>query len=220
MYAPFDESSSSFGQSVGDFSIKGHYECIFNQIKDKLFDPFNYTEIKPEIRQQLEAKYQTMKFQNTLDRLKHNITEIYVKKIETEIKLQEKQRLFDNFCNNIIKSVESISEITDNEETPNDTKLKELLSDRIDWYHTQLGITELLELERDIRVEFEFLRKSIIEISNLEPNVCVICMENQVLWFNDPCGHTLCGSCNIKTEQNKNCHYCRVEKKITRRLFL
>ena len=220
MYAPFDESSSSFGQSIGDFSIKGHYECIFNQIKDKLFDPFEYTEIKPEIRERLESKYQIMKFQNTLDRLKHNITEVYLKKIETEIKLQEKQRLFDNFCNNIIKSVESIGEITDQEETPKDTMLKELLSDRIDWYHKQLGISPLLELEQDIRVEFEFLRKSIIEISNLEPNVCVICMENQVLWFNDPCGHTLCGSCNIKTEQNKNCHYCRVEKKFTRRLFL
>jgi hypothetical protein len=216
MYAPFDESSSSFGQ----FGFTGHYECIFNQIKDKLFDPFEYTEIKPETRERLEAKYHVAKFQNTLDSLKNNITEVYLKKIETEIKLQEKQRLFDNFCNNIIKSVESISEITDQEESSKDTMLKELLSDRIDWYHSQLGISHLLELEHDIRVEFEFLRKSIIEISNLEPHVCVICMENQVLFFNDPCGHTLCGSCNIKTEQNKNCHYCRVEKKITRRLYL
>ena len=220
MYAPFDESSSSFGNVYGQQDLNRHYECIFNQIKDKIFDPFEYTEIKPETRERLESKYQIMKFENTLERLKHNITEIYVKKIETEIKLQEKQRLFDNFCNNIIKSVEAISEICQDEETKKDTALKELLSDRIDWYHQQLGISELLEIEHQNKTEFEFLRKSIIEISNLQPLLCVICMENQVLWFNDPCGHALCGSCNIKTEQNKNCHYCRVEKKTTRRLFL
>jgi hypothetical protein len=166
MYAPFDESSSSFGSVYGQQDLNRHYECIFNQIKDKIFDPFEYTEIKPEIRERLESKYQIMKFQNTLDRLKHNITEIYVKKIETEIKLQEKQRLFDNFCNNIIKSVEAISEICQDEESKKDTALKELLSDRIDWYHQQLGISELLEIEHQNKTEFEFLRKSIIEISN------------------------------------------------------
>jgi hypothetical protein len=219
MYAPFDESSSSYAR-YGEISVGRHYESIFNQIKEKIYDPFDYTEIKPETRKQLESKYSMKSFKTNLDRLKHDITEIYLKKIETEIKLQEKQRLFDNFCNNIIKSIESINEISVENETNKDVLLKDLLSDRIDWYHSELGINELIELDRANRVEFEFLRKSIIEISNLQPLVCVICMENQVLWFNDPCGHTLCGSCYTKTEQNKNCHYCRVEKNITRRLYL
>jgi hypothetical protein len=224
MYAPFSSSGSNYllGSPIPDdieSCDDNLYISIFEKIREKLNVGVDDFGIPEDINKELSLKFQTDNANTVIAKLKRDTAEIYLLKTENEIKLQEQRRLFDDFCRNISCSISSINSITINE-TEKDTQLKELLNDRIDWYYTELGIDNLIKLQFQYKLEFNFLKQTIASFSVLQPTFCTICMENQVMWFNDPCGHTLCGSCKTRLETKKNCHYCRTEKNQTRRLYL
>lgn len=225
MYAPFSSSGSNFLLScpptLDDIEIydDNFYSSIFEKIREKLNVGVDDFGIPEDINKELSLKYHIEKTDSVITKFKADIVRIYLLKTENEIKLQEQRKLFEQFCNFISKSITSINNITGENETEKDTQLKELLNDRIDCYYSQLGIDELIKLQLEYNLEFNFLKHTIASFSVLHPTTCTICMENQVMWFNDPCGHTLCGSCEIKLNKKKSCHYCRAEKIQTRRLY-
>ena len=49
---------------------------------------------------------------------------------------------------------------------------------------------------------------------------CQVCLENQIEYFVDPCGHTICKVCKVECEKLKNCHYCRTPRNGYKRLYL
>lgn len=48
-------------------------------------------------------------------------------------------------------------------------------------------------------------------------HTCPICITNEVDVYLEPCGHTLCKSCNQK--QNTHCHMCRTKIKTSRNIY-
>jgi hypothetical protein len=225
MYAPFSSSGSNFllssPQTLDDIESVDHnlYSSVFEKIREKLNFNGDDFAIPEEINKELSLKFDTDHADTVIAKLKRDTVEIYLLKTENEIKLQEQRRLFDDFCRNISSSISSINSITINE-SEKDTQLKELLNERIDWYYAELGIENLVKLQFQYNLEFNFLKRTISNFSVLQPTFCTICMENEIMWFNDPCGHTLCGSCKTRLETKKTCHYCRAEKNQTKRLYL
>jgi Zinc finger, C3HC4 type (RING finger) len=198
------------------FYERGIYNSVFDKISEKLF-VCSETEIdlsEPEYKE-LELKYNVLKTQENISKLKRDIA-----KIEHELLLEERMRLYDTFCNNILNTVKSIADITKQNLSEKDSHLQDILNDRIEWYYKELDIDNLVKIDQGIKSEFHFLKKILTELSGLHPTVCSICMENQISWYIDPCGHTLCTECKLKTENNRSCHYCRTDRTKFNRLYL
>jgi hypothetical protein len=195
---------------------------VFENMKTKQFclaedDDIDLT--SEEIKN-YKNKYDTDTTQSVIEKLKKNIVGMYTQKIENSIVIEERRRLFNTFCVNISNSINSINEIT-TVSNDKDNKLKELLNDRIDWYYKQLDIDTLIEQEYQLKSEFHFLKTTLAQLSSIStPGVCPVCIENQVMWFIDPCGHTICDDCKRKTERLPKCHLCRSRKNQLNRLFL
>jgi hypothetical protein len=120
----------------------------------------------------------------------------------------------------VSNSVKCISEIV-KDPSEKDIQLRDLLNERTEWYYKELEMDALVEEEIELVSEFDFLKQTLADLSGLSgPTLCSICMENQVSWFIDPCGHTLCKECKIKTEKMSQCHYCREQKMKYGRLYL
>ena len=201
------------------------YSDIFEKIREKLFisseaDDIELTDSDKKI---FNEKYKISSTQETINEIKREIAQLYVKKTEHEILIQERRKLFDVFCTNISNSITSINNINANVKivSEKDTTLKDLLNDRIDWYYAKLDLDNLVNQEYSIKSEFYFLKQTLQELSSISPGtICSICMENQVSWFIDPCGHTLCENCKIKTISLNNCHYCRATRTKFNKLYL
>jgi len=197
------------------------FNGLYDTIQDKIFvgveDEHPIHEIR---RKELEQKYNIKESHGIIKDLKNKITELYFKKMEHSAILHERQSIFEKFCTHIQGSIRSIEQIVKDKITPEDIHLKTILQERINWYYAELDIENLIEIEYNISSEFAFLRRAIKDISGMSLTLCPVCMENQVSWFVDPCGHALCEGCKFKTEKNRNCHYCRTPKTKFNRLFL
>jgi hypothetical protein len=199
------------------------YNSVFEKIKEKLFissesDDIELTELD---KLTFNKKYNVTESQNVISKLKLEIAKLYIKQTEHELIIQEKRKLFETFCLNISNTIKSISDITYNESTEEDVKLQTLLNERIDWYYKSLNLEKLIDEEYSIKSEFYYLKTTLIELSALQsPILCSICMENQISWFIDPCGHTLCDGCKTKSMNLDRCHYCRSTRTKFNRLYI
>jgi len=201
--------------------VNSIYLNLYNEIKEKIFissegDDIDLVSIQ---EQKYEKKYNTKETSEKLTKIKEQIGFFYVKKTEHSILLEERRRHFNTFCNTIIETIKHIEDMK-KEPSEEESQLICLLRKRIDWYYNELELEKLMEMEYEINSEFFFLKKTIIELSNLNPTICPVCMEHQISWFIDPCGHTICNDCKKKTEKGSNCHYCRTPKMKYNRLYL
>ena len=199
------------------------YNSVFEKIKEKLFissesDDIELTELD---KLTFNKKYNITESQNVISKLKLEIAKLYIKQTEHELIIQEKRKLFETFCLNISNTIKSIADITYNESSEEDLKLQTLLNERIDWYYNTLNLEKLIDREYSIKSEFYYLKTTLIELSALQsPVLCSICMENQITWFIDPCGHTLCDGCKTKSMNLDRCHYCRSLKTKFNKLYI
>jgi len=193
------------------------YNSVFENIKEKLFivSESDDIEISPEEIITYKSKYNIEDHFKAITKLKKQISSLYLKKTEHEVLLQEKRRKYTSFCENIKNCVLFIDEMNDQDDT-----LKQLLNERINWYYNELDIDNFINMEYNLKKEFTFLKKSIKEFVRISPTVCSICMEHEISWFIDPCGHTMCEQCKVNTERTQRCHYCRTEKQKLNRLYL
>ena len=104
---------------------------------------------------------------------------------------------------------------------PDNEQLNKLLSNRIEWYYEYLNLDKLISEQFDIVAEYSYLKSTINNFNTVTiSTICSICLEKQVTWFIDPCGHTICDDCKNKSEQTVNCHYCRHKKVKYNKLYL
>jgi len=216
----FEELITERGNlEIDEVQSKCRFENIFNNIKDKIFassegDDLDITESE---RKSIEEKYNLNQSKQTIKELKEKISELYIKKIEHSVMIEERRRLFKTFSKNIKASIESIEQMEPHDEDP---ELNRLLEKRINMYYHELGIEKMVECEYKLNSEFQVLRKTLIELSHVSLTQCMICLDRTVSWFIDPCGHTLCNECKEKTQEYKTCHYCRVKRTKFNKLYL
>ena len=142
---------------------------------------------------------------------------IYNRKIEIEIELENKTKYYNDFLKNVKTLISNINEINHED----DEQLNLLLTNRIEWYYNYLNLEQLIKEQFNIVAEFSYLKSTITNFNTINlSTICSICLEKQVTWFIDPCGHSLCDECKAKTEQAVNCHYCRNRKTKYNRLYL
>ena len=205
-------------QEENDRSLYNH---VFSQIKNKLFSLNESEPEEPLTQEQIdlyEKKYYTADLGKSINRVKKLLVDNFNKKIEIEIKIEDRKALFEEFCNNINSSLKSINSFCESSEK--DIELKNLLSERIDWYYSKLDLDSLKKEYSEILNEYSFFKNLLRSITDISPcGICQICMENQVGYFTDPCGHTMCYNCNLKLK-SPLCPFCRTNISSFKKMYL
>ena len=194
------------------------FNNIFEKIKEKIFILGDCDiELIESDRKKYSKKYEIEDINIIIYNFKKNIVLLYNKKIELEIEIENKTKIYNDFLMNINSLITSINGI----EHEDNKQLNTLLKNKIDWYYNYLNLDKLISEQFDIISEFSYLKSTIKNFNSISNTViCSICLEKQVSWFIDPCGHTICDDCKNKSEISANCHYCRHKKTKYNRLYL
>ena len=205
VYRNFEELICERGDNSSSFTD------VYEKIKTKLFILNEQSDV-PEI----EDDY--LIYIEVINELKTKISKIYLHKIEKERIYIDAKEKYQNFSENITITVQSIDNVGS---SVDQTSFKEILLQKIDEYYSDLNLDILKKEYNSAVCEFDKLKNVFTKLASvLPPTTCQICLENQVEFYIDPCGHTLCSQCKVKCEQNTNCHYCRVRKSKYCKLFL
>ena len=130
------------------------------------------------------------------------------------------KKKYSDFCESIQTSISSINAVGVSD--AEDQLLIDILLGKIDSYYSLLQIDTLEKEHIVIENNYNTSKKKLNVLKNhflKDINLCSICSENQVEYFLDPCGHTLCGGCKEKCTSKTNCHYCRTNRKAFKKIF-
>ena len=95
------------------------------------------------------------------------------------------------------------------------------IKERIELFYEELDLAKITLEYTKLNEELYFMKESLKKISSLSISTqCPICYENQVSWFIDPCGHTLCEKCKDQCIEKQYCFYCKTKKIKYSRLYL
>ena len=211
------ERGDNFNENNFNFNDNTFNE-IFEKIKEKIFilGDCDFELIESD-RKKYSKKYETEDINVIINNLKKNIVLLYNKKIELEIEIENKTKIYNDFLMNINSLITSINGI----EHEDNKQLNILLKNKIDWYYNYLNLDKLISEQFDIISEFSYLKSTIKNFNSISiSSICAICLEKQVSWFIDPCGHAVCDDCKTKSEPSIYCHYCRNKKTKYNRLYL
>jgi len=215
-FRTFEELISERGEDVFPNQIEPdiNYNVFFEKIRNKLF----------KVNQNLDVNVHEFKdikeFKEIINNLKKEICESYIALTKSENNMKNATEKYTSFCENIKSSVESIVQCGVNDES--DKELINSLEKKIEIYYEKLNIPLLTEKYETDYTNFEKIKYKISSISGtvIPQTTCQICLENQVEYFIDPCGHTICKNCKLRCENSTSCHYCRTTKKCYKRLYL
>jgi len=191
------------------------YTTLFDKIKEKLF---SMDSSKKDLK--INDCPIINKYREDFTALKHNVCDIYMDLMNAETELNQAREKYTTFCDSIKNCINFVHNNTTLDES--DQIVKEILEKKVENYYIKLDIDNLNKKYEEAYTEFEKTKIKISLISGtiLPPTICQICLEHQVEYFLDPCGHTICKQCKIICENKPDCHYCRTKKKGYKRLFL
>lgn len=230
-YAPFNEDyvQENFVSDVSDFLSSRtfqdiridreiqhgdkdiDYNALFNKIHGKLFKN------EENLDCPLEDEYK--KYVDMYYQLKKEMCDIFLEYNSCEKKYEENDKKFKSFCESIKNSIFLIQQIGLGDS--DDKMLIDILSKKIDQYHSLLEIDKLESDFKFISNKYSAIKKNVYHIRETffkDAATCSICTTDMVEYFIDPCGHTICGSCKDKCTSS-TCHYCRTKRKAFRKLF-
>jgi len=204
-------------------SERNMYNGIFSLIRNKIFiinesESTESTEnIDPVLLEEIKNKYSFNNSSNTLTEFKRKVVVLHNKKIETEIIFSNNTKEYTKFTDNILILINTIKEF----DTSGDEVLIQLLTEKIEWYYSELKLESLKETTESLEKEYRIIKGLLSEFAGLLPaTACQICLENQINYFTDPCGHTICTDCMEKSKGVRKCHFCRGSITSFKRLYL
>lgn len=229
-FAPFSENSNNFeifsrtfeelvserGEQSNINNIKtDYYSQLFEKINSKIRN------IEPDVHINVVDCDIVKDHIDKINELKKNVCNVYLEYIDVDTRLNEAKTKYLHFSDTIKDCIQCIiqNDIVDE----SDETIKTLLENKVDELYNRLKIEDLLEEYTKKYEEFEKTKYKISIMTGviLPTTTCQICMENQVDYFIDPCGHTICRICKAACENKSDkCHYCRTTRKMYKRIYL
>ena len=178
----------------------------FNLIKLKI----NESDLDLDI-EKFKEKWNISNLECEIDSFKKKIIDFYDNKIIIEQKFEKNKELYDSFCENINKILNSLN--------LSDLNLKTLLLKKMENYYEFLELDSLISETSLLNKEYNNIKDCIDKLKCDTP-ICNICMTEPVSYFIYPCGHTFCERCKLKCDTSIYCHYCRTKKEDVKKLYL
>lgn len=197
------------------------YNRIFSTIRNKIFimNEEENVQLDPDLVQEFKHKYSMEYSTSFINEFKAKVVLLYNRKLEINITFEEHKRMYSQFTENIMTLTKNISETNNN--SAEDEQLIELLTMKIEWYYNKLNLDSLKKEIDSINQEYEFVKALLAEFAGFIPaTICQICLERQIGYFIDECGHTLCSECMDKSKGIRKCHFCRKTINSFKRLYL
>lgn len=218
-FRTFEELITERGESfvVNHANTTLDYNKLFDKIKSKLCQIDRTYDVDLNLFNCPSVK----KYTEDILSLKRETCDAYLDYIKAESDLTIAREKYTLFCENIRSCIDSIrfSALVDQD----DITVRDILEKKVENYYTTLNIDKLIENYNNKNEIFEKVKYKINLITGtiLPTTICQICIENQVDFFVDPCGHTICKTCKEMVEnKSNNCHYCRTSRKGYKRLYL
>ena len=224
-FAPFDESGyvgennafRTFEELVterGEFNLTSRidYTTLFDKIKSKL-NNINL-DFEFDVHDEMEYTENVIAF-------KKQICDVYLDFLHSDNVLKNAREKYVLFCENIQNCLKTIISC-ETEYNQDDVTLKTILENKIESYYTFLDIDTLIDNFNKNFKEFERVKykTSLLVGSILPTTICQICLENQVDYFIDPCGHTICSNCKKNLTILNKCHFCRSRIEKIKRVYI
>jgi len=219
-----EATTRSFEQLIterGNLYSNQIFNDVFASIRDKLFILNDSPEplLSQEKIDEYDQKWNIQNLHESIDTFKKELGDLYQKKNFIETELNKKKEKYKQFCEYISKLLELLEPFYSG--THEEDHFRKILNERIEWYYSSLDLAQLTLDNAKLTEELFFMKESLKKISSISASTqCGICYENQVSWYIDPCGHTLCGLCKDRCAENSNCHYCATKKNKYSRLYL
>ena len=195
------------------------YSRIFLDIKGLLLSDSSNNPVTESDETSFEEKYLLSSSFGAIDRIKKLVIDINNNKIEADLLFNHNNKEYMKYSQNILSVIENIN--TGDSGYTEDTELKELLTNKLEWYYSNLNIQELQKKCDSILSEYYTIKRLLFGLSSiLPPTICQICISRNVEYFIDPCGHTLCSNCMDKSIQLPKCHFCRNNIHKFKKLYL
>lgn len=201
-----------------------YYNLIFEKIKEKLTKIESISPSNTCYFGDIMDMPEVVECNEIFNKLKKSTCEVYIHFEQCEQKLNEAKHKYTTFCDTFKEMIQIVDCCGKSNETETDTTLKQLLQTKIDSYYHNLELDKLINEYEESLKQFKLVKYKLSTIfgSIIPSTSCQICLENQVEYFLDPCGHTLCGKCKLTCENTRstNCHYCRTKRNSFKKLFL
>jgi AAA15 family ATPase/GTPase len=104
----------TYEQFISERSVtSGYYSNVFEKIKDKLFvlDDLSEPTLNESEFIAFNNKYQIGSIKETIGTFKTGISELYVRKTELEIGIDNKKELYKTFCEDLNKTIKNIEKV-------------------------------------------------------------------------------------------------------------
>jgi hypothetical protein len=193
------ENSTEYQQLINEYNkIKEDYDVHFKQPTLLVEENEEFAKIKECI----------ISLKGKLNELKKN----YEKSAQ---KFDDAIKEYKSKCPNFVSFKNETRNITE-------------VTDKKIWFAKMFDKTSVLDIEK-IKKEYQdaytlyaghLMKIKTLSGSVLPTTICQICFDNQVSFFIDPCGHTICTSCKENCEIRPKCHYCRAVRKEYKKIFI
>jgi hypothetical protein len=201
-----DVESESSNQMNYYYSRQGQFKEIYDFIDEKTNSLYSEPYINSEKIREIKEQYALSTLGSFIKDFKSKITSLWNQRCLISVDYEDSKANYMKFCSHIYESIKMLEQ----KATPDDPELiqfKKVMLSQLNTYHDQLNLGFLKQRFDEIECELGTVKSLINEVTELFPSsTCNVCLERQVMYFIDPCGHTLCEICKARCTR---CPMCR-----------
>jgi hypothetical protein len=206
------ESVDPFGGNI-NYSLfydpENSIDYFYNQIRTSIFD-LKGEDCTDSFIKGVKEKHETNKLNELILKFKSEIYDLYNRRVIKEKEYYDNKLELDLLTSKFMDLINYLNVFETKREINEDSSITSLLSDKLKEYSKLITIDPLKKEVDSLNNEMFILKESINSYLSIQhPCICSICLEKQIKYFIDPCGHTLCEKC--KDQINDSCYYCRTK---------
>ena len=182
----------------------GQFKEIIDYIDAKTTQHYSDPYVSNEKIAEYKEKYSIDTLSTGIKQFKMKLSSLWNERCLVSADYDDAREQYSKFCSHIYESIKMLEQ---KDQTDDLTDFKRVLLSRLTKFHEQLNLGFLKQRFDEIECELLTIKSLIGEVTELFPSSsCNICLERQVSYFIDPCGHTLCEICKCRC---RKCPMCR-----------
>ena len=216
------ESRQDENNEASRIQRKAHYNSMHNDVKKLIFNNKHESLFSTcnDEEDTVDLEIDLISLEQKLDEFKITCKKYYTDLCLAESTLSKHLEIVDSVNTSCLEFINKLATNLNDEISEEDTKLKEIVTQKIKQLHDQHQIEKLKKERNTALKKFSLLKETLCHVKDLSMlQVCPLCWDKQVTHFLIPCGHVLCEDCKEKQFPHIPCSYCRAKPTKFGKLF-